>query len=417
MSFYHVTITSKVLPEKKEAKLDLSSAEVESRFVDPYKRGNPVTINGKTIADIDRITVHRTEQSSADLRPLLKAKEAAARAAGAIFFAGLPLSTFVTQVGEDVTDEFITGPIGWASEPISDVSQELKPEKDVREVFVVHGRNNAARNALFDFLNAIDLHPLEWSEAIQATGKGSPYVGEVLDVVFSRAHAVVVLFTPDDEARLKESLRAADDPPHETQLTGQARPNVLFEAGMAMARNQDRTVLVELGRLRPFSDLGGRHVIRLDNSSPSRQDLAQRLETAGCPVKLKGAHWYTAGDFEAAVAHFVEAGPEPMIATKQEIPTEEGLEFPQEIQDLLIEATEGSGATINRLWRGSQLKVATNNRYFCNSQDTRETAKWDYIIQELAKRDFIEDSSGQGQVFRVTYEGLKYADRLKGQQD
>ena len=158
----------------------------------------------------------------------------------------------------------------------------------------------------FDFLRAIGLHPLEWSEAVRATGKTSPYIGEILDAAFSLAHAVVILLTPDDEARLRESFWAENEPPHETQLTGQARPNVLFEAGMAMGRSQDRTVLVELGDLRPFSDVAGRHAIRLANNSQRRQELAQRLEAAGCPVNLQGTDWHTAGDFEAALALLTE---------------------------------------------------------------------------------------------------------------
>ena len=324
----------------------------------------------------------------------------------------LRLSTCVIKGGTDVTDELITGPFGRAAEGGAEAHPEMTPEKDAREVFVVHGRNTAARDALFDFLNAIDLHPLEWSEAVKSTGRASPYVGDVLDVVFSRAHAVVVLFTPDEEARLKKWLQADDDPPHEIQLTGQARPNVLFEAGMAMARNQDRTVLVELGKLRPFSDLGGRHVIRLDNSSQSRQDLAQRLETAGCPVKVQGRRWHSAGDFDAAIAPSVDAESESRVVSNQEMLTEESLEFSQEVRDLLNEATNGSGSTINRLWRGPRLKLATNDRYFCNSTDQRETTKWNQIIVELEKVGFIEDTGGEGQVFRVTHAGLKYVDGL-----
>ena len=142
---------------------------------------------------------------------------------------------------------------------------------------------------------------MEWSESVTDTGKASPYIGEILDVAFSRAHATVVLFTPDDEARLKEPFRAENDPPHEAQLTGQPRPNVLFEAGIAMARSQDRTILVELGNLRPYSDIGGRYTIRLYNSTQRRQELAQRLQNAGCPAKLTGTDWHTAGDFEGAI--------------------------------------------------------------------------------------------------------------------
>ena len=169
------------------------------------------------------------------------------------------------------------------------------------QVFVVHGRNQKARDAMFVFLRSIGLHPLEWNEAVQATGKPMPYIGEILDAAFAQAGAVVVLMTPDDEARLREPFRSPSDPPHETELTGQARANVLFEAGMAMGRNADRTILVELGSLKPFSDVAGLHVKRMDNSSQRRQELAQRLESAGCPVNLDGVDWHTAGDFDTAL--------------------------------------------------------------------------------------------------------------------
>lgn len=162
-------------------------------------------------------------------------------------------------------------------------------------VFVVHGRNAAARNAMFTFLRSIGLKPIEWDQAIALTGKASPYIGEVLDVAFDDAQAVVVLLTPDDIAYIRSEYAAEDDP--ELEPRGQARPNVLFEAGMAMGRNADRTVLVEMGDLRSFSDVGGRHAVRMDNTPQRRKSLADRLRTAGCPVDISGADWINAGDF------------------------------------------------------------------------------------------------------------------------
>ncbi len=64
---------------------------------------------------------------------------------------------------------------------------------DRRRVFVIHGRNERARRGLFEFLRAIGLDPIEWSEAGRMTGKGSPYIGEILDAAFGNAQAVVVL--------------------------------------------------------------------------------------------------------------------------------------------------------------------------------------------------------------------------------
>ena len=65
---------------------------------------------------------------------------------------------------------------------------------------------------------------------------------------------------------------------------------------MAMGRDEARVVLVELGRIRAFSDVQGRHVVRMDNSVAKRQDLAHRLRDAGCSVNLDGNDWHTAGD-------------------------------------------------------------------------------------------------------------------------
>ena len=130
---------------------------------------------------------------------------------------------------------------------------------------------------------------------------GSPYIGNILDGAFDQAQAVVVLMTPDDEARLREWFRKPNEEEHEISLTPQARPNVLFEAGMAFGRFPERTVLVELGKLRPFSDIAGRHTVKLDDSTQKRQDLAQRLRNARCPVDLTGTHWHTEGKFNEAL--------------------------------------------------------------------------------------------------------------------
>ncbi len=160
-----------------------------------------------------------------------------------------------------------------------------------RSVFVVHGRNEALRRAMFDFLRSIDLAPMEWGHAVELTGAASPYIGQVLDAAFEHAQAVVVLQTPDEIAYLQPRYGNGEHDP-ETQPAPQARPNVLFEAGMAMGRNADRTVLVEVGHVRQFSDVAGRHVVRLSNSLDSRQALAQRVTiqvagaggVQGCPV-------------------------------------------------------------------------------------------------------------------------------------
>lgn len=72
-----------------------------------------------------------------------------------------------------------------------------------------------------------------------------------------------------------------------------------------MGRYPTRTVLVVVGPVRPFSDVAGRHTVRLDDDSDRavalRQDLAQRLESAGCPTSLRGTDWHRSGNFRVVV--------------------------------------------------------------------------------------------------------------------
>jgi hypothetical protein len=118
-----------------------------------------------------------------------------------------------------------------------------------------------------------------------------------LDEAFATAQAAVVLSSPDDLARLSGSLVPGEDPDDEAVVLGQSRPNVFLEAGMALVSFPTRTILTQCGKLRPASDLLGRHVVHMNNGPECRQELAQRLETAGCPVNRDGTDWLSSGDF------------------------------------------------------------------------------------------------------------------------
>ncbi len=158
------------------------------------------------------------------------------------------------------------------------IDQGLKYMPNPKKVFVVHGRDERLRNDFFSFLRTIGLQPIEWSEALSLTGKASPYIGEAIESAFNNAQAVVVLLSPDDEVRLSPELWKDKECQNEKETSLQARPNVLFEAGMAFGVNPERTILVEFGEIKAFSDVAGRHVVRLSNNPEKRNDIAQRLK-------------------------------------------------------------------------------------------------------------------------------------------
>jgi predicted nucleotide-binding protein len=131
-------------------------------------------------------------------------------------------------------------------------------------------------------LKSLGIKVLDFKTAIMRTKQGSPYVGTILRTAFNVADIVIVLLTPDDDARLRKIFHKKNEPRYEKTLMGQARPNVLFEAGQAFGIHPDRTILVQVGEMKPHpSDVLGRHICMLSNDAESRDDLVKRLRGIG----------------------------------------------------------------------------------------------------------------------------------------
>lgn len=170
----------------------------------------------------------------------------------------------------------------------------MENQPDPRKVFVVHGRNSAVRSRMFDFLRCLGLEPLEWEKMRHLTGKASPTTLEIIERGFSEAQAIVVLLTGDDLVRLKDEFIPEGDSKQEGKETPQARPNVIFEAGMAFGICKERTLLMEYGDVNTFSDVDGINVVRVSTSpTPAaiKNTIAGRLRTAGCDVDTHGNDW------------------------------------------------------------------------------------------------------------------------------
>jgi predicted nucleotide-binding protein len=166
-------------------------------------------------------------------------------------------------------------------------------------IFVVHGRDAKLRDSIYQLLGALGLKPQEWGHAIRAArGKGgNPYVNDAVNKVMEQAQAIVILLSPDDEVRLKPQFVAKHERTTEGKARGQARPNVIFETGIAIGAHHKKTVIVQVGDVKSFTDIGGMHILHLTGSDKSRHDFANRLEDLGCKIDRDGDHWLRAGDF------------------------------------------------------------------------------------------------------------------------
>lgn len=276
-----------------------------------------------------------------------------------------------------------------------------------RKVFVVHGRNAPLASALFEFLQALDLRPLEWDELVRMTGEPNPYIGDVLAKGFEVAQAAVVLFSGDDEAQLREEFRGPHDDSFESVLTPQARPNVILEAGMALAYFPKRTVLVQVGKLRPMSDLSGKHLVFLDDSTEKRKAVAQRLEAAGCPVNTSGNKWLSAGKFAKAQA--------PSSSPKKSGSSSDGEQLDQYQEDLLLRLLYGDHSCVIVDSPKSGKRVEVGVAAMCDLKN-REVAV-DYVLacHELKSAGLIESSriDDDGHWYVLSEKGLAKASSLR----
>jgi predicted nucleotide-binding protein len=173
------------------------------------------------------------------------------------------------------------------------------PKTKENTVFVVHGRDLPLRDAIYEFLGALGLRVQEWGHAIRAARGhgGNPFVNDIVTKIMEQAQAIVVMLSADDEARLKDQFVSTHERSTEGKLRGQARPNVIFETGIAIGTHHKKTVMVQIGHVKPFTDIGGMHVPNLSNDERTRHEFANRLADLGCKIDRTGDHWLRAGNF------------------------------------------------------------------------------------------------------------------------
>ncbi|MDQ1551999.1 MAG: hypothetical protein QOD50_1421 [Actinomycetota bacterium] len=170
-----------------------------------------------------------------------------------------------------------------------------------RTVFLVQGRYERVNQAVTEILRALDLRVLTWEQAVGLTQKPNPHIEDVIAEGMAAAAAIVVLFTAEDRVQLEESLV---EPSNTGELDEghQPRPNVLIEAGMALAYDvafqTQKTLIIQFGDIRKATDLDGKHVLKIGGQNPTwRHALVQRLRSTGLLVDDSDGNYLSTGNF------------------------------------------------------------------------------------------------------------------------
>jgi len=150
----------------------------------------------------------------------------------------------------------------------ADATHANKTSK-IRKVFVVHGHDEGAREAVARFLEKIGFEAIILHEK---ANQGRTVIEKV--EAHSGVGFAVVLLTPDDEGCLKGGIPQP-----------RARQNVLLELGYFIGRlGRNHVCALKRGDVEIPSDFGGVISEPFDTSGGWKQALARELEAAGFDI-------------------------------------------------------------------------------------------------------------------------------------
>ena len=145
-----------------------------------------------------------------------------------------------------------------------------------REVFVIHGRDNEAKQTVARFLEGLELDPIILHDQ---ANQGRTII-EKLDG-HAQVGFAIALLTPDDVGRLRE---------REDDLKPRARQNVIFEFGYFTGRlGRKRVCALVKDNVDLPSDYDGVVYIQMDDSDGWKLQLIRELRNAGFSVDANRA--------------------------------------------------------------------------------------------------------------------------------
>ncbi|TKJ44929.1 hypothetical protein CEE35_05935 [Candidatus Aerophobetes bacterium Ae_b3b] len=279
MTFYHVRITQKSNRSNDETKVNLTEEELKSRFLEPYEKGKPIIINGKTITmdDLERIRISKSNQPAESLIEEIKREEASS---SVVFIGGPSYEWEAADKAEDVTDDFIKGSLGYKKKEYLNQKKGQPSPITTNKVFVVYGHDHALKNDLEIFLKNIGLEPIalhrQPDEGLTIIEKLEKYT----DVQYS-----FVLLTPDDVGYSIEELQKLEKG---RTLEYRARQNVIFEFGYLIGRlGRNRVCCIYKEKVTLPTDISGLLYKKVNTSIEDiGYPIIKELKTAGYQLNL-----------------------------------------------------------------------------------------------------------------------------------
>jgi predicted nucleotide-binding protein len=189
-------------------------------------------------SEIREVTITQTDRPSGE-----STKMKFLRAVDAIASDGPePPGYYLTKSGTDVTKKFLSLDDD-TSKPSSLVARTVNSKNNSKQVFIVHGHDEAHKHELARLLQQFGLEPILLDEK---PGGGRTLIEKFEEYAANSGHAFVLL-TPDDIGG-KES----------SDMMSRARQNVIFELGYLMGKlGRHKVTCLYSGNLELPTDISG----------------------------------------------------------------------------------------------------------------------------------------------------------------
>ena len=273
MPYYHVLIETKNPSEKyyELDKMDLS--EIKEEIVIPYLTGKEFTVDGYSLdkSEVKRFIIKESDCSSEEY-----ATREQAELSPNIFMVILPRDIVGSRAyTRDITNRIIKECKSQLQEvaPKSEVPTPNKPQTpmDKSKVFIVHGHDDAAKEAVARFVEKIGLEAIILHEQASSGKTIIEKIEEYTNVGFG-----IVLYTPCDLGASKGE---------KDHLKPRARQNVVFEHGYLIGKIGRKNICALLkGDIETPNDISGVVYIKMEGEKEWKYKVADEMKACGYDI-------------------------------------------------------------------------------------------------------------------------------------
>ena len=275
MPYYHVLIEAYgfIKPFYQLDKTDLS--EIKEEIVIPYIKGEQFMFDGYFLdkSKVKRIIIGESKYTS---KEYVTMEEADLPDGICVIISRQEIVTNADYT-KDITRSILKECKSLLQEATTK-SEALAPNKpkapmDKSKVFIVHGHDNAAKQAVARFVEKIGFEAIILHEQA-SSGK------TIIEKIEANSNVgfAIVLYTPCDLGRSKEE---------EDQLKPRARQNVIFEHGYLIGKigRKNVSALVK-GDVETPNDISGVVYIKMDEADSWKYAVGKEMKACGYDVDL-----------------------------------------------------------------------------------------------------------------------------------